>query len=166
MVPGATFPLVNTKEFIARWETLYGKIVYQGAWNYARGHAVHGPYEIPPMPEGLPTTQARRRRRRALLVRMVHQYPHQITIYEGGPLTNLALAQAIDPEFASLAKELILMGASLNPITDDPEFTETPRANLICGSIRKLHTACCIRRGRASWSPPWTSRLPRAWKKI
>ena len=26
------------------------------------------------------------------LVRMVHKYPHEITIYEGGPMTNLALA--------------------------------------------------------------------------
>ena len=127
VVPGAIFPLVNNKEYIARWETLHGKVVYQGAWNYARGHAVHGPYEIPPMPEGAPTTKPANEDAAHFLVRMVHQYPHQITIYEGGPLTNLALAQIIDPEFASLAKELVLMGASLNPITTDPEFTETPR---------------------------------------
>ncbi len=50
-----------------------------------------------------------------------------MTIYEGGPLTNLALAQSLDSEFASLAKELVLMGGSLNPQTDDPEFTITPR---------------------------------------
>jgi len=127
VVPGAVFPLVNNKEYIARWETLYGKVVYQGAWNYARGHAVHGPYEIPPMPEGAPTTKPANEDAAHFLVRMVHKYPHQITIYEGGPLTNLALAQIIDPEFASLAKELVLMGGSLNPITNDPEFTETPR---------------------------------------
>jgi purine nucleosidase len=41
------------------------------------------------------------------LVRMVRQYPNQITIYEGGPMTNLALAISIDPEFPSLAKELV-----------------------------------------------------------
>src|SRR5579863_6300785 len=126
VVPGAVFPLVNSKEYIAKWEKLYGKVVYQGAWNFAQGHAVHGPYEIPPMPEGAPTTKPANEDAAHFLVRMVHQYPHQITIYEGGPLTNLALAQIIDPEFASLAKELVLMGASLNPITTDPEFTETP----------------------------------------
>ena len=43
IVPGAAFPLVNTKEYIARWETMHGKVVYQGAWNFAAGHAVHGP---------------------------------------------------------------------------------------------------------------------------
>ena len=127
IVPGAAFPLVNSKEFIARWETIYGKIVYQGAWNYAKRHAVHGPTEIPPMPEGAPATKPLNESAASFLVRMVRQYPHQVTIYEGGPLTNLALAQSLDPEFASLAKELVLMGGSLNPQTDDPEFSITPR---------------------------------------
>lgn len=42
-------------------------------------------------------------------------------------MTNLALAISIDPEFAGLAKELVFMGGSLNPKTDDPEFVNTPR---------------------------------------
>ena len=42
-------------------------------------------------------------------------------------MTNLALALTIDPEFASMAKELVFMGASLNPQTDDPEFANMPR---------------------------------------
>ena len=58
---------------------------------------------------------------------MVHKYPHEVTIYEGGPMTNLALAISIDPEFAGLAKEMVFMGASLNPQTNDPEFVNTPR---------------------------------------
>jgi len=37
------------------------------------------------------------------------------------------LAISIDPEFARLAKELVFMGASLNPETSDPEFVNTPR---------------------------------------
>ena len=54
VVPGAVFPMVSSKEYIAKWETLYGKVVYQGAWNFARRHPVHGPYEVPPLPEGAP----------------------------------------------------------------------------------------------------------------
>jgi purine nucleosidase len=127
VIPGAVFPLVNSKEYIARWETLYGKVSYQGAWNFAKLHPVHGPSEIPPMPEGAPGSKASTEDVAHFLLRMVHQYPHQVTIYEGAPLTNLALAQAADPQFASLAKELILMGGSLNPHTDDPEFNLTPR---------------------------------------
>lgn len=127
VVPGAEFPLVNSKEFMARWEKLYGKVIYQGAWNFAKGHAVHGPKEIPPMPEGAPTTKPSTEDAAHFLLRMVRQYPHEVTIYAAGPMTNLALAIAIDPEFAALSKELIVMGGSLNPQTDDPEFTLTPK---------------------------------------
>jgi purine nucleosidase len=125
VVPGAVFPIVNSKEATARWEKLYGKVVYQGAWNY--GKPVHGPFEIPPLPEGAPTTKAANEDAAHFLIRMVRQYPHQVTLYAGGPLMNLALAQMIDPQFASLAKELIVMGGSIDPQTDDPEFATTPR---------------------------------------
>jgi inosine-uridine nucleoside N-ribohydrolase len=125
VVPGAVFPLVNTKEETARREKLYGKIVYQGAWNW--GKPIHGPYEIPPMPEGAPTTKASSERAADFLVRMVHKYPHEVTIYAAGPMTNLAMAINLDPEFASLSKELIVMGGGIAPQTDDPEFFATPR---------------------------------------
>jgi len=58
---------------------------------------------------------------------MVHKYPHEVTIYEGGPMTNLALAISIDPQFAELAQELVFMGGSLSPQTDNPEFANNPR---------------------------------------
>ena len=79
------------------------------------------------MPEGKPTTKPSDEDAAHFLVRMVRKYPHEITIYEGGPMTNLALAMAIEPEFPSLAEELVFMGGSLNPKTDDPEFVNTPR---------------------------------------
>src|SRR5487761_852425 len=124
VVPGAVFPLDNSKEFIARWEKLYGKVVYQGAWNWGK---VHGPFEIPSLAEGAPTTKPANEDAAHFLIRMVHRYPHQVTIYEGGPLTDLALAITIDPHFAALAKELVVMGGSINPQTNDPEFNLSPR---------------------------------------
>ena len=33
VVPGAVFPLINSKEEIKRWAKLHGRVVYQGAWN-------------------------------------------------------------------------------------------------------------------------------------
>ena len=64
------------------------------------------------------------------LVRMVHKYPHEVTIYAGGPMTNLALAISIDPEFPQLAKELVFMGASLNPQTTDPGVRQHSAARI------------------------------------
>ncbi len=127
VVPGAVFPLVSSKEYIAKWETLYGKINYQGAWNFARGHAVHGPYEIPPMPEGAPTTKPSDEDAAHFMIRMAHKYPHEVTIYAAGPMTDLALAIALDPHFPELVKELVVMGGSINPTTADPEFAFSPR---------------------------------------
>ena len=126
VLPGAVFPIVNGKEATAEWEKTYGKVIYQGAWNYGFSAPVHGPWEIPPMPEGAPTTKASAEDAAHFLVRMVHKFPHEVTIYAGGPLTNLALAQTIDSHFAELAKELIMMGGSIHPVTNDPEFAKTP----------------------------------------
>ena len=126
VVPGAAFPLVSSKEYIAKWETIHGKVVYQGAWNFAAGGKVHGPTEIPSMPEGKPSIKAANEDAAHFMVRIVRQYPHEVTIYAAGPMTDLALAIALDPEFPALTKELIVMGGSINPQTDDPEFSLTP----------------------------------------
>ena len=124
VVPGAVFPLINRKEFIARWEKQYGKVVYQGAWN--TGKPVHGPLEIPPMPEGAPSTKAARQDAAHFLARMVRRYPREVAIYAAAPLTDLAQALRLDPQVAELAKELIVMGGSIHPMTDDPEFLAAP----------------------------------------
>src|SRR5207237_5907923 len=87
----------------------------------------HAADELGEFPEGKPTTKPSDEDAAHFLVRMVHKFPGEVTIYEGGPMTNLALAIAIDPEFPKLARELIFMGASLNPQTKDPEFANAPR---------------------------------------
>jgi purine nucleosidase len=124
VMPGAEYPLVRTKEETELWEQRYGSVVWLGAWTPKYYHA---PRDLGAMPEGKPTTKPAEEDAAHFLVRMVHKYPHEVTIYEGGPMTNLALAISIDPEFASLAKELVFMGASLNPQTTDPEFANNPR---------------------------------------
>jgi inosine-uridine nucleoside N-ribohydrolase len=126
VVPGAVFPLVNRKEYIAKWETMHGKLIYQGAWNFAPRGGVHGPFEVPPMPEGAPAIKPSAEAAANFLVRMVRKYPHEVTIYAAGPMTNLATAIALDPQFPELSKELILMAGSINPRTDDPEFALSP----------------------------------------
>jgi len=70
VVRARRFRWSNSKEYIEKWEKLYGKLVYQGAWNFAVGHAVHGGrWRIPPMPEGSPTVKASNENAANFLVR-------------------------------------------------------------------------------------------------
>jgi inosine-uridine nucleoside N-ribohydrolase len=78
------------------------------------------------MPEGKPTIKASTETAANFLVKMVRQYPHEVTIYAAGPMTDLAMAIALDPRFPELSKELIVMGGSINPCTDDAEFALSP----------------------------------------
>jgi purine nucleosidase len=48
-----------------------------------------------------------------LIIQLVHQYPHEITLIPVGPLTNIALAVSKDPSFASLVKNIVIMGGSI-----------------------------------------------------
>jgi inosine-uridine nucleoside N-ribohydrolase len=124
VVPGAEYPLVRRQADTELWQQHYGAVAWVGAWTPRFFHPAD---QLGEMPEGKPTTKPLNEDAAHFLIRMVRKYPHEITIYEGGPMTNLALAISIDPEFAGLAKEMVFMGGSLNPKTDDPEFANTPR---------------------------------------
>jgi purine nucleosidase len=124
VVPGAVFPLVRRREETQLWQERYGKVAYAGAWDERWWHE---PFVVPPLPEGQPTTKPADEDAAHFLIRMVRKYPHEVTIYEGGPMTNLALAISLDPQFAELPQELVFMGGSLSPQIDNPEFVNSPR---------------------------------------
>ena len=140
---GAVFPLVRTQLETRLDAALAGQVTWLGAWGQGPTTLVetaagvkpitpakldtHGPYDIPPMPEGRPALEPIDEDAAHFLIRQVRAHPHQVTIYAAGPLTNIALAIAIDPEFAALTQGLVVMGGSLNPQTDDPEFATSPR---------------------------------------
>lgn len=143
VVPGAAFPLLNSEVLTDRWEALYGKLTWKGAWMKAWVEPTrqstppyHGPNDPVDLAWGNPRTKPSPEIAANFLIRMVRKYPGEVTIVECGPMTNLALAQRLDPEFASLAKELVYMGGSLNPrqVLDNVsatqfarEFINTPR---------------------------------------
>src|SRR5215470_15488382 len=102
VVPGAVFPLIRRREETELWQERYGKVVYAGAWD---DRWWHDPFVVPQLPEGQPSTKPADEDAAHFLIRMVHKYPHEVTIYEGGPMTNLALAISLDPQFAELARE-------------------------------------------------------------
>jgi purine nucleosidase len=124
VVPGAVFPLVRRREEAQLWQERYGKVAYAGAWD---DRWWHGPFVIPELPEGQPTTKPTDEDAAHFLIRMVRKYPHEVTIYEGGPMTDLALAISRDPQFPELAEQLVFMGGSLSPQTEHLEFVNNPR---------------------------------------
>ena len=137
---GAVFPLVRTEEETRLNVPLVGQVDWLGAWGQGPltlgsttagvmggRPAMHAPEVVPPMPEGAPHTKAMDEDAAHFLIRQVHAHPHRVTIYAAGPLTNIALAIRIDPGFAELTQGIVMMGGSLNPQTDDPEFAESPR---------------------------------------
>jgi len=122
--PGAAFPLVRTQEGTMAAQRLYGAGPWMGAWNPESKTKWD---EVPALTEGNPTTKAAEEDAAHFMVRMVHAHPHQVTIYGAGPLTNIALATKLDPHFAELAERLVIMGGSLNPHTENPEWVNDPR---------------------------------------
>lgn len=126
--PGAIFPLVNSKAGIEQWEKLYGRVRYMGAWFVDHPQwKYHDPFVVPELKEGSPKTKPSSEDAAHFMARMVRQYPHEVTIYAAGPLTNLALAMELDPEFPELASELVLMGGSMNPVSNNPEYLHSPQ---------------------------------------
>ncbi|MGB2604889.1 MAG: nucleoside hydrolase, partial [Candidatus Sulfotelmatobacter sp.] len=92
VVPGAEYPLVRRQPETEQWEQQFGSVAWLGAWTPKYYHRAE---ELGEMPEGKPTTKPASEDAAHFLLRMVHQFPHQVSIYEGGPMTNLALAISI-----------------------------------------------------------------------
>ncbi len=109
---GAVFPLVRTQEETRLLTPLMGKVAWLGAWGQQlstlpaapaglveppRPPAPLGPWDTPPLVEGEPHTKPTTEDAAHFLIRQVRAHPHQVTIYAAGPLTNIALAVALDP---------------------------------------------------------------------
>lgn len=133
---GATFPLLNSEALTERWEALYGKLLYKGVWMREWVESTNqslpayaGPDDPVNLAWGNPTTKPLDETAANFMIRMVRKHPHQVSIIATGPLTNLALAQRLDPQFAGLAKELVYVGGSFNPrrVREDQSSREFAR---------------------------------------
>jgi purine nucleosidase len=131
VVPGAVFPLLRTEAETMHDTAAIGTFDWYGAYgDLAKKTSMqpyHGPFVLPSLEEGNPTTRPLDEDAAHFLIRQVHAHPHAITIYAAGPLTNIALAISIDPHFAELTQGILIMGGSLNPHTTDLEFANHPR---------------------------------------
>jgi inosine-uridine nucleoside N-ribohydrolase len=119
---GATYPLVNSEEETRRWEKLYGRLPYKGAWmetwpsyNTINRPHYHAADVMPPMDEGEPAKKPEPEPAAIFIARKLREYPGKVTVLAMGPFTNLALASALDTGCAGLARELVIMAGSFNP---------------------------------------------------
>lgn len=127
VVEGATFPILNTYKRFQSWQGLHGALQYQGAFRpfnaavEAMGSdptAGNDPFRVvkEAFIEGFPSDDILKKiisspeNGAQFMVEQVRKHPGQVTIYSAGALTNIALATKLDPHFASLAKELVVMG--------------------------------------------------------
>src|SRR5215831_14882868 len=86
VIQGAEFPLINSKEESERWEAMYGKFEYKGAWTdrfEAQRSIVfempyHAPDIVPPLAEGAPHVEAAAGTAAEFIIKMVHKYPGEV----------------------------------------------------------------------------------------
>jgi purine nucleosidase len=127
--PGAEFPMLNTKEEWQLRQQLYGGHrldPWMGAFNRTNG----GPDEIKPLPspyDRLAGLKAQQEHAARFIIKTVRANPGQVTIYAGGPLTNLALAMGLAPDIVTMVHEVVIMGTGFHVFTNafniffDPE---------------------------------------------
>jgi inosine-uridine nucleoside N-ribohydrolase len=107
VLPGATAPLVNTREDLAEWEKKFGRRGWKGVWNETAPAMNASPVETPPADPSGETAAA-------FLVRETRLHPGEISLIAGGPLTNVALACALDPGFAGRVRGLYLCSGNFD----------------------------------------------------
>ena len=123
---GAEFPLVQSRYTPVRLIKLYGGTrtdPFLGAY----GEFSPGPDEVKAPPGGFSKLKPAAGPAAEFIIEQVHRYPHQVTLYCGGALTNVALAIKLDPSIIALTQEIVFMGTSpgLQPktvnVVYDPE---------------------------------------------
>jgi inosine-uridine nucleoside N-ribohydrolase len=127
--PGAEFPMLNTREEWHLRQQLYGghrMDPWMGAFNRRSG----GPDEIKPLPppyDRPANLKPQAEHAARFIIKSVRENPGNVTIYAGGPLTNIALAIALAPDIVPLVHEIVVMGTGFHVFTNsfnmffDPE---------------------------------------------
>ena len=107
---GADYPLHYNEQSI-RNQQKSNPDGYFGAWMF---HRPQNSAEVIAPSDGLATyTKLQTQSAVDFLIATIKKYPHQVTVLEIGPPTNLALALQKAPEIAPLLKQVIYMGGAM-----------------------------------------------------
>ena len=108
---GAELPLVQSRYTLLRLTELYGGSrtdPFLGAYSQVGT----GPDDVETPPGGFAKTPAHAGTAAEFIIQTIRANPHQIALYCGGPLTNVALAISLAPDIVPLTKEVVFMGTS------------------------------------------------------
>jgi inosine-uridine nucleoside N-ribohydrolase len=161
--PGTEFPMLNTREEWQLRQQLYGghrMDPWMGAFNRTSG----GPDEIKPLAppyDRLADLKPQQEHAARFIAKSVRENPGNVTVYAGGPLTNIALAIALAPDIVPLVREIVIMGTGFHVFTNafnmffDPESARKvlraawPKCSIISVDIaEEIHEGDEIAPGR------------------
>ena len=116
---GAGTPLLNTKaEAQRRYDLFGGRRLESFLGCFNKDH--WGPDEIRPLPppyNNFAKIKAQTEQAADFIIRTIRANPHEVTVYCGGPLTNLALAIMMAPDIIPLTGEVVFMGGGIHHST-------------------------------------------------
>jgi purine nucleosidase len=118
---GAQEPLLNTKADAQMRYQMFGSRAlgnegYLGCFAKDGG----GPDDVTPLPppySRFAQIKAQPEHAADFIIRTIRANPKEITMYCGGPMTNLAIAVMLAPDIVPLTKEVIFMGGGLHHST-------------------------------------------------
>jgi inosine-uridine nucleoside N-ribohydrolase len=110
---GAQYPLLHDyKSYLYEVQLFGPRTQYVGA--YAKTQPA-GPGDLVPPPDGFAThTRPAKEDAVDFIIETIHRFPHEVTILEIAPPTNMALAIRKDPTIVPLIKQIVTMAGQIN----------------------------------------------------
>jgi inosine-uridine nucleoside N-ribohydrolase len=155
---GAEFPLVNSVAEMRLRESLYGETSeggYKGAWK------LNGPSraEVRAPDARFAEKQAETLSAAEFLVRTIRDNPGEVTVAAIGPLTNVALAVALDPGVARLTKKLVVMGGGIGTRPEFNFWMDPEAARMV---LRAPWPEIVVTPLNICWQAPFTQEVAQA----
>ena len=109
---GAQYPLLHDyKSYLYEVQLFGPRNDYVGAYSKTQP----GPGDLAPPPDGFAThTRPAKEDAVDFIIETIHRFPHEVTILEIAPPTNMALAIRKDPTIVPLIKQIVTIAGQIN----------------------------------------------------